>query len=100
MESTAAGALFVKYATVIGGFVGSVLSLSLFKDLTRWQAAIAVAFGFCCSQFLLPLATVMLRLPSDPDSKYGVAFLIGLFAMSCVPLGKAIIMRASEKMGA
>ena len=100
MESTAAGALFAKYATVIGGFVGSVLSLSLLKDLTRRQAVIAVVFGFSCSQFTSGFVVAYFNLPGDADSQYGVAFLIGLLAMNIVPVIKTTLKRLADGMGA
>jgi hypothetical protein len=100
MEPTATGALLAKFGTLIFGFVGSILSLAFLRDLSRKQAAVAVLTGFITSQATGPLVVAYFGLPADSESRYGVAFLIGLMAMNLIPAVKATAIRLLGKWGA
>lgn len=94
MEATLA-----KFGSVIAGFVGSILSLTFLKHLTRKQAMMAVLIGFSCSQFTAPFVVAFFKLPGDADSRYGVAFLIGLLAMNLIPAVKSMLEGFIAKQG-
>jgi hypothetical protein len=91
--STAASVVLVKYGVVMAAFVGSILSLGFLKDLTRWQAATAVATGFLFSVYLTQPVTLWLapklELAVTDDLLCGVAFVLGLTAMNIIPALKA-----------
>lgn len=95
MEPTVAGGtLLAKYGIAVAGFAGAVLSLSFLRGLTRKEAAGAVVTGFVSSVFTTNLVVSYFGLPTDADSRNGVAFLIGLLAMNIIPGLKSI----SEKL--
>ncbi len=91
--STTAGVLLVKYGVVMAAFIGSILSLGFLKDLTRGQAATAVATGFGFSVYLTQPVTLWLApkidLAVNDDLLCGVAFVLGLTAMNIIPAMKA-----------
>lgn len=93
MEATTAGALVAKYSSVIAGFVGSIMSLTILKDLTRAEALCAIALGFFTSLFTTSFVVSFFNLPSDAESRDGVSFLIGLLAMNIVPAIRTMIKR-------
>ena len=81
-----------KVALAIAGFMGAMLSLGWIKDLSRPQMFVAVVTGFACSWYCTPLAMHYLSLPPEQsDLRYGIAFLLGLFAMHLIPLAKHLI---------
>ncbi|RQD56455.1 peptidase M48, Ste24p [Pseudomonas aeruginosa] len=98
------GALFAKYSVTIAGFWGSILSLGFLKDLTRFQAALAVGTGFGCSTYWTqPVAGWLSRtylIPLDDALLAGVAFTIGLLAMNVIPGLKAFAERVLTPRGA
>lgn len=98
--TTAGGALLAKYGAVIAGFAGAILSLSFLKGLTRKQAGAAVLTGFLSSVFTTSFVVAQFGLPSDADSRNGVAFLIGLLAMNMIPAVKAAVERLLALRGA
>lgn len=98
--STAAGALLAKYSVAIAGFAGAILSLSFLGGLTRKQASAAVLTGFLSSIFTTQLVVSYFGLPTDAESKNGVAFLIGLLAMNIIPAIKAAAERLLAAKGA
>lgn len=98
--TTAGGAVLAKYGAVIAGFVGAILSLSFLKGLTRKEAVVAVLTGFASSVFTTPFVVAYFGLPSDVESRYGVAFLIGLLAMNLIPAVKAALERIFALRGA
>lgn len=87
--TSAAGVVFAKFGMVIAGFAGAILSLSFLKGLNRKQAFAAVLTGFLSSVFTTPFVVAYFGLPGDVESRYGVAFLIGLMAMNLIPAIKA-----------
>ncbi|MGG6860024.1 UNVERIFIED_CONTAM: peptidase M48, Ste24p, partial [Pseudomonas aeruginosa] len=80
------------------------LSLGFLKDLTRFQAALAVATGFGCSTYWTqPVAGWLSRtylIPLDDAFLAGVAFTIGLLAMNVIPGLKAFAERFLTPRGA
>lgn len=98
--TTAGGAVLAKYGAVIAGFVGAILSLSFLKGLTRKEAVAAVLTGFASSVFTTPFVVAYFGLPGDLESRYGVAFLIGLLAMNLIPAVKAALERIFALRGA
>lgn len=98
--TTAGGALLAKYGMAVFGFAGAVLSLAPLKGLTRWQAFVAVATGFVTSMAITQLVVAYFGLPSDAESKNGVAFLVGLLAMNIIPAIKAAAERLLATKGA
>lgn len=93
--STAAGVLVAKYGIVTASFIGAILSLGFLKDLTRPQAATAVATGFFFSIYLTqPVAAFMAPKLGMDMSDYllsGVAFVLGLTAMNVIPAVKTAL---------
>jgi len=69
---------------------GAVLSLTFLRGLTRGQAASAFFTGFASAIFTTPLAVSFFHIASDSETRYGVAFLIGLLAMNIIPGLKAL----------
>lgn len=75
----------IKIATLIPGFIGAALSLSYAKELTRTQAAGAVALGCAVAVYGAPLAMQWLGTGWPDSLERCVAFFLGLFAMPLVP---------------
>jgi hypothetical protein len=101
MDTSAADqAMFAKYGVACAGFVGAILSLTFLQGLTRLQAFSAVLTGFSCSVFTTPFVTAFFNLPGDYESRYGVAFLIGLLAMNLIPGIKSALERLLALRGA
>jgi len=48
------GFLGVKYASLIAGLAGAVVSLSYMRELTRWQMILAVLTGALVAGYLTP----------------------------------------------
>lgn len=86
--SEALTAVLFKYGLFLASLIGSVLSLSLLRPLTRQQAAWAIATGFFTAIFTTDLVIAYLGLTANGDARNGVAYLIGLSAMNIIPLGK------------
>ena len=85
-----AAALLAKYGVAVGGFAGAVLSLTFLRGLSRGQAAWAFSTGFASAIFTTPLAVSFFHIATDSETRYGVAFLIGLLAMNIIPGLKAL----------
>ena len=81
--SAASGYYGVKLSVIIAGFIGSVISLSFVRQLTRMQMVAAVGTGTFTANYLTPLATHYAGLTIDMES--GAAFLIGIMAMNIIP---------------
>jgi len=99
MEAASTGALLAKYSAVIAGFIGSIMSLTFLKDLTRKQAFCAVGVGFSSSVFTSSFAVSFFGLPADAASMDGVSFLIGLLAMNLVPAVRSMLERLAASTG-
>lgn len=102
--STAASVILVKYGVVMAAFIGSILSLGFLKDLTRGQAATAVATGFGFSIYLTQPVTQWVAPKLDmlvtDDLLCGVAFVLGLTAMNIIPAVKTFISTFQATRGA
>lgn len=88
MNTTEVGAIFgVKFASVIAGFAGSVVSLSFVKEMTPKQMGSAVIIGTVTAAYVTPLVAGYLSqyLGKDNAIDGGVAFLVGLCAMNILP---------------
>lgn len=86
-SSAVGGWIGVKIATAVFGFAGSVVSLAFVQQLTRSLALISVGVGLASSAALTPLIAHVAHV--DGALENGVAFLIGLTAMSALPAIKA-----------
>lgn len=77
------GVLGIKFAAILAGFAGGVVSLSFVKELTARQAMLAVFTGTVTANYLTPVVVDhfdVLRLYENP-----AAFVIGLTAMNIIP---------------
>ena len=83
--------LGVKTATLVCSFVGSALSLSYAKEMTKTQAAVAVVTGTSVAVFAAPLALHYLGLPDVFER--AVAFFVGLLAIRAVPVALNVVER-------
>lgn len=75
--------LGVKFATIIAGFIGGVVSLSFVKNLTKQQAIVAVLTGAGTANYLTPGVLYYLPIPHSLENL--AAFVIGLTAMNLIP---------------
>lgn len=82
--ATDGGVLGVKFAALLAGFAGGVVSLSFVKELTKLQAMMSVITGAVTAGYLTPLAIHYLSLTS-PEFQNCVAFVVGLTAMNIIP---------------
>lgn len=82
--STAGSILGVKYAALVAGFAGGVVSLSYVRPLTRLQSAMAVLSGALVAAYGTPVAVHYLGLAGNPLEN-GIAFGLGLTAMNIIP---------------
>ncbi len=82
--NTPEGAFFgVKFAVLLAGFMGSVVSLSFVRGLTKKQILLAVLVGVACANYVTPIAMHYLGLPREIE--LGAAFFVGLTAMNFIP---------------
>jgi hypothetical protein len=88
-SSTAAGFLGVKYAVLVAGFAGGVISLAYLQELSRGQMVIAVLAGSACAGYLTPVAIPVLAgamgIAATPHLENAAAFLLGLTSMNIIP---------------
>ena len=73
-------AIGLKPLTLIGGFVGAVVSLKFIKSLSIWQSVTTVATGTLVAAYCTPITVELLNL--SPRLEGAIAFLGGLFGMS------------------
>ena len=85
MSEPVLNALGVKISTAVFGFAGGIISLAFVRDLSRVQAAISVVIGLVTSIALTPVIAGWVGL-NHPGIENGVAFLLGLCAMSVLPV--------------
>lgn len=78
------GILGLKFASLLAGFAGGVISLSFVKELTRTQAVLAVFTGTMTAGYGTPLALHYFGI-SSLELQNGVAFFVGLTAMNIIP---------------
>lgn len=88
--------LGVKYAALVAGFAGGVISLSYLGELSKAQMVLAVLAGSACAGYLTPVAIPVLAdaigVAQTPHLENACAFLLGLTSMNIVPG----LMRLSE----
>ena len=85
----------IKVATLVFGFLGSAVSLSYAKELTRTQAVTAVFSGTAVAVSAAPLVLRYYGLADDVLER-GVAFFAGLVAMRAVPALLAVVDRLRD----
>lgn len=94
--AAAGGMLGVKYAALVAGFAGGVISLAFLRELNRAQMVLAVLAGSACAGYLTPVAIPMLAravgIEPTPALENAAAFLLGLTSMNLIPG----LMRLSE----
>lgn len=94
--AAAGGMLGVKYAALVAGFAGGVVSLAFLRELNRAQMVLAVLAGSACAGYLTPVAIPMLAraisIEPTPALENAAAFLLGLTSMNLIPG----LMRLSE----
>lgn len=94
-DPTTGSFLGVKYASVIAGLAGGIVSLTYLRNLTKWQAALAVITGAAVAGYGTPLAVHFVSYffgSVSIEAESSLAFLLGLISMNVVPG----IMRLSE----
>jgi hypothetical protein len=75
--------LGVKYASLIAGLAGAVVSLSYLKELTKWQMVLAVLTGALVAGYMTPIVNWYFDLEEVLSN--GMAFILGLTSMNIVP---------------
>jgi len=84
----------MKYITIVFSFIGSAMSLSYAKEMTKPQAVIAVVTGATVAMMAAP---VVLHYSNLPESfERAVGFFGGLGAMRLVPVFFALIDRLRD----
>lgn len=87
--TAAGGVLGVKYAALVAGFAGGVISLAYLKKLSRTEMVLAVLAGSACAGYLTPVAIPViagaLSIPPTPHLENAAAFLFGLTSMNIIP---------------
>lgn len=76
--------LGVKLAWLVAGFAGGVVSLSFVRNLTWFQAALAVFTGAVSAGYGTPILMHYMSINS-PELSNGAAFAIGITAMNIIP---------------
>ena len=89
MTEPVSSAIGVKFASLVAGFAGGVVSLAFLRNLTRAQAAMSVIVGALSAAYLTPVAIVYIGWTNRPELQNGMAFVIGLTAMNVIPALKA-----------
>ncbi|MGC1550826.1 MAG: hypothetical protein WA777_20075 [Rhodanobacter sp.] len=81
--------LGIKLVPTVAGFAGGVVSLAFIQNLTKPQAVMSVVVGLLSANYLNPVAVAKLSI--TPDLQGGSAFVIGLCAMSIIPIIKKAV---------
>lgn len=82
-------ALGLKLGVVVGGFIGSVVSLRFAQGLSLTGKLSMVFGGLAAAAYLTPLVSLVIDLKAPIES--GIAFLIGLYGMSAIAEGYKFI---------
>lgn len=77
------GVMGVKFAALVAGFAGGVVSLSFVKELSARQAVLAVFTGAVTAAYGTPLVVNYFSIAQPYEN--GAAFVIGLTAMNVIP---------------
>ena len=83
--------LGIKAGSVVAGFVGGVVSLSMLRDLTPMRALGTVLCGTACAAYLTPIALEYTGLSGS--SEHALAFFLGVCGMN----GVAGLFKLSER---
>lgn len=94
MTEPVSSILGIKLGTTIAGFFGGVVSLAFVQNLTRTQAVMAVLVGTLTAAYLTPV--VVEKLAVTPELQNGAAFVIGLCAMSIIPIVRKAVPSAAS----
>jgi len=81
-EPISLSAILAKYAFLIAGFIGALLSLSFVRTLDRHIYA-ALVTGAATAHYGTPLVGYLLGMPAGVLP--GVGFLIGVMGMNLIP---------------
>lgn len=84
----------MKYATIVFSFLGSAMSLSYAKEMTKTQAITAIITGATVAVVAAPIVLHYLDLPDSFERAIG--FFGGLGAMRLVPVFFALIDRLRD----
>ncbi len=88
-SAAAGGILGVKYAALVAGFAGGVVSLAYLRELSRAQMVLAVLSGAACAGYLTPVAIPLIAgaigVAATPALENAAAFLVGLTSMNLIP---------------
>lgn len=83
-------ALGVKVSYALAGFFGGVVSLYFIQGLTRPKAYLSVLAGLVTATYGTPAACVYFGI-AQTEYKTGLAFVLGLTAMSLLPAVSSIV---------
>lgn len=86
VSNTVTNVLGVSVGATVAGFAGGVVSLAFVQGLTRAQGIVAVVVGMLTAAYLTPF--VAEKFSIAPNLQNGAAFVIGLCAMSIIPIIK------------
>jgi len=91
VTTTISTVLGVKWAAVLAGAVGAVISLRYIDDLSMIGRILAIFTGALFAGYVSPAVAVVLSL--SPPGQNAAAFMLGLTAMNILPG----VMRLSEQ---
>lgn len=80
MSTEITGYFGIKFATILAGFFGAVISLEYVSELSRWRKCLAILGGAVCASYGAPIIVHFLALPASLEA--GIGFFLGLFGMS------------------
>ncbi|MBN8887574.1 MAG: hypothetical protein J0I77_17755 [Rudaea sp.] len=98
MGEPVSSTLGIKLGTAVFGFAGGIVSLAFVKDLSRTQAILAVFVGLITAIAITPMIAEWTGLKSA-GVENGVAFVIGLCAMSALPAAKNAVRNRIGNLG-
>lgn len=75
--------LGLKYTTLLGGFLGALVSLSFMSELGRWGRVSAVLTGTATAAYATPVIVGYWAIGAAAEN--GIGFLLGLTSMNLVP---------------
>lgn len=93
-EPVSAG-LGIKAASLVGGAIGSAITLANLPKMGGWQRVVAYGSGLAASAYFPPLATYFMHLPPILDGPLG--FISGATGMGVMA---ALVKIGSDPIGA
>jgi hypothetical protein len=94
-EPVTASALGIKLGWTLAGFAGGIVSLSFLKGISRWQAVSSVFAGAATATYFTPVVSGWFNIASE-SSQNCAAFVLGLCAMSIVPLVMSTVSKIAK----